>query len=64
MRRAGRGGAFESTGALLPVDLEDIVVLNVTRAAQAAGDLAAHIAAAEGYGLPDSLASVVIRSRS
>jgi len=47
----GRG-----VGALLPIDVEDIVVLNVTRAAQAAADLAAHIVAAEGYGLPDSLA--------
>jgi len=44
-------------GALLPIDVEDIVVLNVTRAAQAAADLAAHIVAAEGYGLPDSLAA-------
>jgi uncharacterized protein YutE (UPF0331/DUF86 family) len=44
-------------GALLPVDIEDIVVLNVTRAVQAAADLAAHVVAAEGYGLPDSLAA-------
>jgi uncharacterized protein YutE (UPF0331/DUF86 family) len=44
-------------GALLPIDVEDIVVLNVTRAAQAAADLAAHVVAAEGYGLPDSLAA-------
>jgi uncharacterized protein YutE (UPF0331/DUF86 family) len=43
-------------GALLPMDVEDIVVLNVTRAVQAAADLAAHVVAAEGYGLPDSLA--------
>ncbi|HEY3821347.1 MAG TPA: hypothetical protein VGL81_29475 [Polyangiaceae bacterium] len=35
-------------GALLPIDVEDIVVLNVTRAAQAAADLAAHVVAAEG----------------
>lgn len=45
------------SGALLPIDVEDIVVLNVTRAAQAAADLAAHVVAAEGYGLPDSLAA-------
>jgi uncharacterized protein YutE (UPF0331/DUF86 family) len=32
-------------------------VLNVTRAAQAAADLAAHVVAAEGFGLPDSLAA-------
>ncbi len=44
-------------GTLLPIDVEDIVVLNVTRAVQAAADLAAHIIAAEGYGLPDSLAA-------
>jgi uncharacterized protein YutE (UPF0331/DUF86 family) len=44
-------------GALLPIDVEDIVVLNVTRAAQAAADLAAHVVAAEGYGLTDSLAA-------
>jgi uncharacterized protein YutE (UPF0331/DUF86 family) len=45
------------SGALLPIDVEDIVVLNVTRAALAAADLAAHVVAAEGYGLPDSLAA-------
>ena len=44
-------------GALLPVDIDDIVVLNVTRAVQATADLAAHVVAAEGYGLPDSLAA-------
>jgi uncharacterized protein YutE (UPF0331/DUF86 family) len=44
-------------GTLLPIDVEDIVVLNVTRAAQAAADIAAHVVAAEGYGLPDSLAA-------
>ncbi|HEY5242756.1 MAG TPA: DUF86 domain-containing protein [Polyangiaceae bacterium] len=44
-------------GTLLPIDVEDIVVLNVTRAAQAAADLAAHVVAAEGFGLPDSLAT-------
>jgi uncharacterized protein YutE (UPF0331/DUF86 family) len=44
-------------GVLLPVDIEDIVVLNVTGAVQAAADLAAHVVAAEGYGLPDSLAA-------
>jgi hypothetical protein len=36
-------------GVLLPVDIEDIVVLNVTRAVQAAADLAARVVAAEGY---------------
>jgi len=41
---------------LLPVDVEDIVVLNLQRAAQAAIDLAAHVVATEAYGLPADLA--------
>lgn len=41
---------------LLPVDVDDITVLSLTRAAQAAIDLAAHVASTEGYGLPTSLA--------
>jgi uncharacterized protein YutE (UPF0331/DUF86 family) len=43
--------------ALSPVDIEDITVLNLQRAAQAAIDLAAHVVVAEAYGLPDSLAA-------
>jgi uncharacterized protein YutE (UPF0331/DUF86 family) len=39
------------------VDIEDVTVLNLQRAAQAAIDLAAHVVVAEGYGLPDSLAA-------
>ncbi len=42
--------------ALLPIDVEDIVLVNLQRAVQAAIDLAAHVVAAEAYGLPDSLA--------
>ena len=42
--------------ALLPIDVEDIVLLNLQRATQAAIDLAAHIVASEGYGLPNSVA--------
>jgi uncharacterized protein YutE (UPF0331/DUF86 family) len=42
--------------ALLPIDVEDIVVVNLQRAAQAAIDLALHVAASEGYGLPGDLA--------
>lgn len=42
-------------GTLLPVDVEDIVVLNLQRAAQAAIDLAGQIAS-EGLGLPSDLA--------
>lgn len=40
---------------LLPIDAEDIIVLNLQRAAQAAIDLAGHIVASEGYGLPSDL---------
>jgi len=42
--------------SLLPVDAEDIVVLNLQRATQAAIDLAGHVVASEGYGLPVDLA--------
>ncbi len=42
---------------LLPVDVDDIVILNLQRAAQAAIDLGAHVVAAERLGLPDSLAA-------
>lgn len=41
---------------LLPIDVEDITVLSLTRAAQAAIDLGAHIVSTEGYGLPSSVA--------
>jgi uncharacterized protein YutE (UPF0331/DUF86 family) len=55
LRRIGemRGARAAS---LLPIDVEDITVLNLTRAAQAAIDLAAHVVATEGFGLPDSVA--------
>ncbi len=43
--------------ALLPVDVDDIVALNLQRAVQAAIDLASHVAAEEGLGLPDSVAA-------
>ncbi|HEY4185723.1 MAG TPA: DUF86 domain-containing protein [Polyangia bacterium] len=39
-------------GVLSPVDIEDITVLNLARAAQAAIDLATHVVSTEGYGLP------------
>lgn len=48
-REPGRG--------LRPFDIEDIVVLNLQRAVQAAIDLATHVVATEGYGLPDSVAA-------
>jgi uncharacterized protein YutE (UPF0331/DUF86 family) len=41
---------------LLPVDVEDLVVLNLQRATQSTIDLAMHVAATEGYGLPGDLA--------
>jgi uncharacterized protein YutE (UPF0331/DUF86 family) len=47
----------ERRAALLPVEVEDIVVLNLQRAVQAAIDLATHVVAAEGYALPDSVAA-------
>jgi uncharacterized protein YutE (UPF0331/DUF86 family) len=47
----------ERRAALLPVDVEDIVLLNVRRAVQAAIDLATHVVGTEGYGLPDSVAA-------
>lgn len=37
------------------LDVEEIVVLNLQRAIQAAIDLAAHLIAGRGWGLPDSL---------
>jgi uncharacterized protein YutE (UPF0331/DUF86 family) len=43
---------------LLPVDVEDITLLNLQKAVQAAIDLATHVVASEGYGMPDSQASV------
>lgn len=47
----------ERRAALLPIEAEDIVLLNLQRAVQAAIDLATHVVTAEGYGLPDSLAA-------
>ena len=38
--------------AFAPIDVEDITVFNIQRAAQAAIDLAAHVVSAEGYGVP------------
>ena len=41
---------------LAEVDREELTILNIQRAAQAAIDLAAHVVATEGFGLPDKLA--------
>jgi len=46
----------ERRRALSPVDVEDIVALNLQRSVQAGIDLANHVVAAEGYGVPDSTA--------
>lgn len=48
----------ERRAALLAVDVADITTLNLQRAVQAAIDLASHVAATEGYGLPDTAAGV------
>jgi uncharacterized protein YutE (UPF0331/DUF86 family) len=41
---------------LLPVDIEDLLAVNLQRAAQAAIDLAMHVVSSEGYGVPADLA--------
>ena len=47
----------ERRAFLLPIEIDDIVVLNLQRAVQATIDLATHVVAAEGYGLSDSVAA-------
>lgn len=47
----------ERRAILLPIEVDDIVVLNLQRAVQSAIDLATHVVAAEGYALPDSVAA-------
>jgi len=41
---------------LLPVDVEDLLAVNLQRAAQAAIDLAMHVVSSEGLGVPTELA--------
>lgn len=48
--------AHERPG-LDPLDRQDILVLNLQRAVQAMLDLAAHVVAREGLGVPDDLAA-------
>lgn len=43
------------SSVLLAQDSEDIVVLNLQRATQAAIDLATHVVSTEGYGMPTDL---------
>lgn len=45
-----------AAAGLMPIDIEDITVLNLTRAAQAAIDLATHVVSTEAYGLPGDVA--------
>ncbi len=41
---------------LLPIDVEELTTLNLQRAAQAVIDLATHVVATEGYGIPETVA--------
>ncbi len=41
--------------SLNEIDVQDICVLNLQRAVQAAVDLAAHVVSSEGWGVPESL---------
>jgi uncharacterized protein YutE (UPF0331/DUF86 family) len=43
--------------SLTPLDVDDITVINLHRAAQAAIDVASHIVMSENYGIPDSLSA-------
>lgn len=54
LRRIGEARAEESLESWI---VEDLQALNLQRAVQAAIDLAAHVVATEGYGLPDKLAA-------
>lgn len=46
-----------SPSTLEPLDIQDITVVNLQRTVQAMIDLAAHVVAREGLGVPDSLAT-------
>jgi len=54
MMRIAEVRADRSARSIL--DAQDIIILNLTRATQAAIDLASHVVATEGYGLPDTVA--------
>jgi len=45
---------------LLPIDIEELTTLNLQRAAQAMIDLATHVVATEGYGVPKTIAESFI----
>jgi uncharacterized protein YutE (UPF0331/DUF86 family) len=56
-RSLARIAAVRERSGLDPLDRQDIIVLNLQRAVQAMLDLAAHVVAREGLGIPDDLAA-------
>jgi uncharacterized protein YutE (UPF0331/DUF86 family) len=56
-RCLARIDAAQKRAGLDALDRQDIVVLNLQRAVQAMLDLAAHVVAREGLGVPDELAA-------
>ena len=56
-RSLGRIDSARQRPGLDALDRQDIIVLNLQRAVQAMLDLAAHVVAREGLGVPDELAA-------
>ena len=56
-RCLARIDATRGRAGLEALDRQDIIVLNLQRAVQATLDLAAHVVAREGLGMPDDLAA-------
>ena len=56
-RSLARIDAAQGRAGLDALDRQDIIVLNLQRAVQAMLDLAAHVVAREGLGVPDELAA-------
>jgi uncharacterized protein YutE (UPF0331/DUF86 family) len=56
-RSLARIAAARERAGLDALDRQDIIVLNLQRAVQAMIDLAAHVVAREGLGIPDDLAA-------
>lgn len=55
-RCLGRIAEVRDRAELRPIDVEDLTVVNLSRAAQAAIDLAAHVVTTEALGYPGTLA--------
>lgn len=55
LRRIHEKTASGGPHLLKDMDVQDVVVLNLQRAAQSAIDLAAHVVSDEGLGLPDEI---------